>query len=179
MKKLILLGSVCFIVFLIALKEPPITKSFSQIVKENPKRIPELLATADSINVQQTTQPDPDEIDEQQINKRRKKGKIVLDPTQDNLPIAIVSAKRLKKYIGHKPENEDSIILYFSTIKDDADVTYYNDHHPGTTPYTLKDLEGRPTVLFGKRGPSYPSLLKAKPIDIARICPPPSGSDCN
>lgn len=154
-------------------KEQP--KSFLQIIKEDPSRVDELLNAAASINAGDTyhlTDDDDDDIDDSEVPVTRNKTDVTLD--QQKWPVVVIPVKKMKNFIRNNTTgNEDLLIFYLATYKNQRQVDRYNRRN--NTSYSLSDLKGRPTLLLDSLSNLNNNFVKLKLKDIGHICPPPRG----
>ena len=107
-------------------KEQP--KSFLQIIKEDPSRVDELLNAAASINAGDNyhlTDDDDDDIDDSEVPVTRNKTDVTLD--QQKWPVVVIPVKKMKNFIRNNTTgNEDLLIFYLATYKNQRQVDRYN-----------------------------------------------------
>ena len=196
MKKIIFLMGALYVVFLISFKEPKEKqKSFSEIIKDDPSRIKELLDVADSLSpkdkIYSSTAIDPQDVigNDGELDVFRKKTKVKIGK---DWPIVRLATKDMLDIIGdpQKVQSGDSLTFYLGTYKPSSDykhghdhsqkrVDRYNDRNVKHGPrYTFKQLEGFPTFIIESCGNCQSLFPPQSFFDAARMCPPPDDGSC-
>jgi len=201
MKKFIFLLGAVYVFTFISFKEPTEKPmSFSQIIKNDPSRIKELLEVASSLNENQNQKIDsPDAInndsdiikDSDEINTLRKNQGIRHDKYW---PVIKVAASEMQEIIGNPATINpvDTLFFYLITFKEkkfyphrkdslvDVRMARYNTRNNGNGNIKINDLSNRPSFLIKNFKPSNNQLLLANTLyNVGTICPPPPGGGCN
>jgi hypothetical protein len=182
MKKSILLTGVLYLFLLISCKAPnERLKSFSDIIQDDPSRIPELLRVADSLKTLNDVKLDPhptNEIGEKTRDSLRKN-----KTNFKNKPVIKVSILEMQSIINKLQKDKcDTLAFLLGSYRSDADIARYNERNASTEKkYTKKDLRKRPTFVISGQKTMKPKnqmlSLSELTFDASRICPPPPG-DC-
>ena len=198
MKKIIFLMGALYVVFLISFKEPKEKqKSFSEIIKDDPSRIKELLDVANSLTqkdkVHATSSIDPQDVIDNKDGELDVFRKMTKISTGENWPLIILPAQDMLDIIGVPKgvTSIDTLIFFLGTYKPPTDykpghdhskkrIDRYNARKPkGQKVWGISDLDGHPTFIIGwkqkpKTAPWGPESL----FDAATMCPPPDDGSC-
>jgi hypothetical protein len=189
MKKLFLLVTGIYLLTLISFKKPGNNNfSFSEVIKEDPSKIKDLLAFADSINrnrIQKDKIHKDDKHDKDDLDKfRKKKGNEGFVLPQSTYPVIKIAMLDMMELIdpdmtSAHVTDADSLIFYLGTYKDGGNwLTRYKERNgKANQNVQFSDIKGRPAFLIGEERTS-PSSRLATYYDIQRICPPPTSGGC-
>jgi hypothetical protein len=181
MKKIIFLVGALYIVFLISFKEPKEKPtSFSEMIKNDPSRIKELLEVADLLNsssrLMQKGKGNRDKIDKSKRDEIRHSNSIKITPKDS--PTIKISIDDMQEIVDtFKTSGSDTLVFYLGSYKDPGSIKNYNTRNK--TNFPKKEFDNKITFIIGAKGGNM--LLPGKEFyfDAVTMCPPPSDGSCN